>query len=121
MLRCGTPESFAAAIEQLRAGQGADLLLIDAGGAIAAALERLARERIHLPVVAYGIDCPPHVAVAAIKAGAREFLPLPPEPELIAAILARSAATARSWSAPTRAWPRCWPSPRATPRPTPAS
>ena len=55
---------------------------------IAAALERLARERIFLPVVAYGIHCPPHVAAAAIKAGARDFLPLPPEPELIAAILA---------------------------------
>jgi len=50
-------------------------------------LERLGRERIFLPVVAYGIHCPPHVAAAAIKAGARDFLPLPPEPELIAAIL----------------------------------
>ena len=30
----------------------------------------------------------PRTAVAAIKAGAREFLPLPPEPALIAAILA---------------------------------
>ena len=52
-------ESFATVIEQLRAGHGADLLLIDAGDAIAAALERLARERIFLPVVAYGIHCPP--------------------------------------------------------------
>ncbi len=81
-------ESFAAVLEQLRVGHGADLLLIDAGDEIAAALERLARERIFLPVVAYGIHCPPHVAAAAIKAGARDFLPLPPEPELIAAILA---------------------------------
>ena len=59
--------------------QGADLLLIEAGDEIAAAIDRLARERIFLPVVAYGIDCPPHVAAAAIKAGARDFLPLPPD------------------------------------------
>ena len=39
-------------------------------------------------MVAYGIACPPQVAAAAIRAGARDFLPLPPEAELIAAILA---------------------------------
>ena len=79
MLRCGT-ESFAAVIEQLRAGHGADLLLIDAGDGSRPRSSGLARERIFLPVVAYGIHCPPHVAAAAIKAGARDFLPLPPEP-----------------------------------------
>ena len=53
-----------------------------------AAIERLARERIFLPVVAYGIPPTARRRGSAIKAGAREFLPLPPEPELIAAILA---------------------------------
>ena len=52
------------------------------------AIARLLAERIFLPVVAYGVDCPPQTAAAAIRAGAREFLPLPPEAELIAAILA---------------------------------
>src|SRR3954465_5113336 len=77
-----------AALEQLRSGHGADLLLLDAGTDISAAMARLTAERIFLPVVAYGADCPPQTAAAAIRAGAREFLPLPPEAELIAAILA---------------------------------
>ena len=76
------------ALEQLRSGRGADLLLLDAGCDIAGALCRLSTERIFLPVVAYGVACPPELAAAAIRAGAREFLPLPPEAELIAAILA---------------------------------
>ena len=77
-----------AALEQLRSGRGADLLLLDAGCDIAGALAQLTTERIFLPVVAYGVACPPELAAAAIRAGAREFLPLPPEAELIAAILA---------------------------------
>ncbi|MEK0083237.1 sigma-54 interaction domain-containing protein [Benzoatithermus flavus] len=79
--------SFPAALDLLRQGQGADLLLVDADDEIDAAIARLAAERIFLPVVAYGIGCTPQRAAAAIKAGAREFLPFPPEPELIAAIL----------------------------------
>ena len=88
-------ESLPAMLAQLRGGHGADLLLIDAAADVAGAIERLASERIFLPVVAYGIHCPPHVAAAAIKAGARDFLPLPPEPELIAAILAMVGGEAR--------------------------
>jgi DNA-binding NtrC family response regulator len=80
--------SFGTALDLLRRGQGADLLLMDAADAIGAAIAALAAERIFLPVVAYGVACSPLQAAAAIKAGAREFLPLPPEPELIAAILA---------------------------------
>ena len=41
-----------------------------------------------MPVVAYGVRTDARAAVAAVRAGAREFLPLPPDPELIAAILA---------------------------------
>ena len=77
-----------AALEQLRAGHGADLLMLDAADRIDAAIGRLTAERFFLPIVAYAIDCTPEQAAAAIKAGAREFLPLPPEAELIAAILA---------------------------------
>jgi DNA-binding NtrC family response regulator len=63
-------------------------LLLDAADRIDVAIARLAEERMFLPVVAYAIACTPRQAAAAIKAGAREFLPLPPEAELIAAILA---------------------------------
>ena len=80
--------SLATALEQLRSGHGADLLLLDAADRIDVAIARLTEERMFLPVVAYAIACTPRQAAAAIKAGAREFLPLPPEAELIAAILA---------------------------------
>jgi two-component system response regulator FlrC len=41
-----------------------------------------------VPVVACGVDADPMRAAAAIKAGAKEFIPLPPDAELIAAVLA---------------------------------
>ncbi|HEX8374191.1 MAG TPA: sigma-54 dependent transcriptional regulator [Geminicoccaceae bacterium] len=90
-----------AAMRALRDGHGADLLLVDVGagplggGAVREAVERLAAERVHLPVVAYGIDADPRAAVAAVRAGACEFLPLPPDPELIAALLEAAGAPSR--------------------------
>ncbi len=76
------------ALEQLRAGQGAELLLVDVAAEIGRLIECLQQERIAVPVVAYGVATDALTAVRAIKAGAREFLPLPPDAELIAAILA---------------------------------
>jgi len=80
-----------AALEALRAGQGADLLLCDIGLEIGDLCERLKTERINLPVVACGIGTDANTAVRAIKAGAKDYLPLPPDAELIAAILAAVA------------------------------
>ena len=77
-----------AALEELRAGRGAELVLIDVASDIARLIRSLAAERICVPVVAYGVRTDARAAVAAVRAGAREFLPLPPDPELIAAILA---------------------------------
>ena len=48
-------------------------------------------ERICTPVVACGIGTDARRAVDAIRAGAKEYLPLPPDPELIAAVLAAVA------------------------------
>ena len=79
--------TFGEALADLRAGRGADLMMIDVVMDIRAAIDALHDERIYLPIVAYGIAINPRDAVAAIRAGAREFLPLPPEPDLIAAIL----------------------------------
>jgi two-component system, response regulator FlrC len=84
-----------AALRALREGQGADLLLVDVRHDVRAIVDRLAGERIHLPIVAYGINAEPRLAVAAIRGGAREFLPLPPDPELIAALLEAAGATGR--------------------------
>ena len=51
----------------------------------------LPAERICTPVVACGIGTDARRAVDAIRAGAKEYLPLPPDPELIAAVLAAVA------------------------------
>jgi len=80
-----------AAMDALRAGQGADLLLCDIGLDIGQLIDRLKTERINLPVVACGIGTDANTAVRAIKAGAKDYLPLPPDAELIAAILAAVA------------------------------
>ena len=47
---------------------------------------RSTAERIRTPVVACGTGTDARAAVAAIQAGAREYIPLPPDPELIAAV-----------------------------------
>ncbi|MBF0562806.1 MAG: sigma-54-dependent Fis family transcriptional regulator [Alphaproteobacteria bacterium] len=84
----------AAALEILRSGQGADLVMIDVKLDIKIFIDSLESERIVVPVVACGIATDTQSAVRAIRAGAREYLPLPPDPEMIAAVL--SAVTAES-------------------------
>ncbi len=79
------------ATEQLRRGQGADLLMVDYYLDIGALIAANEAERIHVPVVACGVDADPERAAAAIRAGAKEFIPLPPEADLIAAVLAAVA------------------------------
>src|SRR4051812_37695358 len=83
------------AMRSLREGRGADLLLVDVRHDVREIAGRLAAERIHLPIVAYGINAEPREAAAAIRGGAREFLPLPPDPELIAALLEAVSADGR--------------------------
>ncbi len=75
------------ALAQLRSLGGADLLMVDARLDVAALVRAMANERIAAPVVACGIGNDVQAAVAAIRAGAKEYLPLPPEPDLIAAML----------------------------------
>lgn len=79
-------ESCSQAIDFLCQGKGADLVLVDVQFNIKELTTSMKNEKISTPVVAYGIRCSPKEAVAAIKAGAREFLPLPPDERLIAAI-----------------------------------
>ena len=71
----------------LRAGQGADLVMMDVKLDIARMIECLRQERISVPLVACGIGADADAAVRAIKAGAKEYIPLPPDAELIAAVL----------------------------------
>ena len=85
--KVGYVDSAAKALDALRNGQGADLALMDVRLDIGDFIDHLKNERIALPVVGYGIGTDADAAVAAIKAGALEYLPLPPDAEMIAAIL----------------------------------
>jgi two-component system, response regulator FlrC len=79
------------ALRVLRSGRGADLLMVDVEVDIRNLVGRLEAEHIHVPIVACGTGGDARAAVAAIHAGAKEYIPLPPDPELIAAVLAAVA------------------------------
>lgn len=93
-------ETCSAATAALRAGQGADLLMVDYELDIAGLIAANLLERITAPVVACGVGADPRKAAEAIRQGAVEFIPLPPEAELIAAVL--NAVTAEERSLVTR-------------------
>jgi DNA-binding NtrC family response regulator len=94
----GAAVTHAVDIEQglrvLRA-RGTDLIMADVGVDIRELVDKLAAERIHAPIVACGIDNDARAAAGAIQAGAKEYIPLPPDPELIAAVLAAVAEDSR--------------------------
>ncbi|MTH98429.1 sigma-54 dependent transcriptional regulator [Roseibium sp. RKSG952] len=79
------------ALTILRSGRGADLLMVDVNLDIAGLLDSLQNERVHVPLVACGVETDADAAVSAIRAGAKEYIPLPPDPDLIAAVLAAVA------------------------------
>jgi two-component system response regulator FlrC len=81
-------DDIEAGLGSLRSGKGADLIMADVQMDIGTLIESLRNERIHVPVVACGIGSDTAAAVRAIKAGAKEYIPLPPDAELIAAVLA---------------------------------
>jgi len=91
----GAKVTHATTIEQglaeLRDGRGADLLMVDVAMPIALLAAQLRSERIHVPIVACGIGTDAGAAVEAIKGGAKEYIPLPPDAVLIGAVLAAVA------------------------------
>jgi two-component system response regulator FlrC len=76
-----------AGLESLRSGKGADLIMVDLKLDIVKFITALKNERIATPVVACGVNPDPDRAAEAIHAGAKEYITLPPDPELIAAVL----------------------------------
>lgn len=80
-------EDIEEAVGALRNGKGADVVMCDVKQNIGKLVEDLAAERIHVPVVACGIGTDSRAAVKAIQQGAKEYIPLPPDAELIAAVL----------------------------------
>jgi DNA-binding NtrC family response regulator len=94
-------ESLDQTLAVLRA-KGADLLMVEVTLPVAQFVAALEAERIRTPIVACGTSTDARAAVAAIQAGAREYVPLPPDPELIAAVLEAVAADQSSliWKDP---------------------
>ncbi len=96
----GAAVTHAEALDQgmnvLRA-KGADLVMIDVSLPVAELVETLSRERMRLPVVACGTGTDARAAVAAIQAGAKEYIPLPPDADMIAAVIEAVAADSRAF------------------------
>lgn len=88
----GGQVSLAATVEQaldvLRSGKSVELVMIDVKLDVHKFISSLEQERINVLVVACGVANDTSLAVKAIKAGAKEYIPLPPDPELIGAVLA---------------------------------
>ena len=66
------------ALNALRSGHGTDLVMCDVVLDIAQLINSLKSEHIVVPVVACGIGTDSGAAVRAIRAGAKEYVPLPP-------------------------------------------
>jgi len=80
-------ETIESTLATLRRGKGADLLMVDVAINIANLIQQLEAEHIHIPIVACGIDNDTRAAVNAIRSGAKEYIPLPPDADLIAAVI----------------------------------
>ncbi len=75
------------ALGALLNGKGADLVMVDVKQKIKDFIQKLDANRIHVPVIACGVNTDARAAVKAIQEGAKEYVPLPPDADLIAAIL----------------------------------
>ena len=73
-------------LARLRSDSRIDVVLCDLAQDLAGLVKALTAERMAVPVVACGINISPERAAQAMRDGAREFLPLPPDADLIAAI-----------------------------------
>jgi len=80
-------DSIDGAMTALRAAAGVDLVMIDVKLDVGRLIDALKAERFIVPVVACGVGNDTQAAVRAIRAGAKEYIPLPPDAKLIAAVL----------------------------------
>ncbi|WP_366657058.1 sigma-54 dependent transcriptional regulator [Fodinicurvata sp. EGI_FJ10296] len=94
--RVAFTDTVSQAMTALRNGDGADLLMVDVALDVASLIDQLKAERFHVPVVACGIGSDARSAVKSIQAGAKEYIPLPPDADLIAAVLEAVAAESHS-------------------------
>ncbi len=92
--RLDQSDDVGSAIIHLRRDAGVNLVLCEIGQEIGRLVRALTNERIIVPVIACGLETEADAALQAIRDGAQDFLPLPPDPELIAAILEAAAGKA---------------------------
>lgn len=74
---------------------GADMAMIEIRADVRSFIAGLRRERLAVPVFARGFDAPAELAVAAIRAGAKDYFALPSERELVAAAIVAVASDNR--------------------------
>ena len=88
----GGQVSLASSVEQaleiLCSGKNIELIMVDVTLDVHKLISSLESSRINVLVVACGVANDTSLAVKAIKAGAKEYIPLPPDPEMIGAVLA---------------------------------
>jgi DNA-binding NtrC family response regulator len=92
----GHADTVAAGLDALRNEASLDLVMCELSHDIPAMIASMRSERMHIPIIACGTNDQADAAVLAIRAGAKDFLPLPPDAELIAAMLEAIAADAQS-------------------------
>ncbi len=86
--KVGHADSIESAMIALRAGKGADLIMMDVNMPIDKMIQALKVERFNVPLVGCGVgENNQEKATQAIRHGANEYIPLPPDAELIAAVL----------------------------------
>ncbi|URD61899.1 DNA-binding response regulator [Sphingomonas sp. KRR8] len=70
---------------------GCDLILVEVTHDVAAIVRLLRAENFGVPIVACGVGAPGELTVAAVRAGARDYVPLPPSRDLIEAVIAEDS------------------------------
>ncbi len=85
--RLDQADEVVSGLVRLRRDAGVNLVLCEIAQDIGGLVRSLAHERIVVPVIACGLETEPEAVLRAMQEGAQDFLPLPPDPELIAAFL----------------------------------
>lgn len=71
------------ALDALRDGKSADIILLDLKCNIESFIKSLKNERFSIPVIACGIAATAEEAAATIRVGAKEYIPFPPIQNLL--------------------------------------
>ncbi len=75
-------------VDLLCSDNSVEIVMIDVTDDVSKLCSLLKDAKINVPVVACGTSNNPKLAVQAIKGGAKEYIPMPPDAELIGAVLA---------------------------------